>query len=78
MALGATAEVLFTGKTVVIEWDTGEVLEDKPVLYRQSLRVDPTVTDQEAYDIAYNLATLTNYTIDSISLVSENELGPIA
>ncbi len=35
------------------------------------------MTEQEAYDAAYNIAGLTNYIIADIKLVETQTLGPI-
>ena len=77
MGLGSTASVIGTEKSLVIVWDTGVLEGDKPVLSRQTLKVDSTITAQEAYDAAYNIASLTDYTISNIYLVTQEILSPI-
>jgi len=78
MALGDTVINLLTEKRLQIVWDTGVVDEEgKAVLYRQSLPVESDVTEQETYDAAYNLASLTTYSIVEIRLIVTNNLGPI-
>jgi len=47
------------------------------VLSRQTLKVDSTITAQEAYDAAYNIASLTDYTISNLYLVTQETLSPI-
>jgi hypothetical protein len=77
MGLGATANVIGTEKSLVIVWDTGVLEGNKPVLSRQTLKVDSAITPQEAYDAAYNIASLTDYTISNIYLVTQEILSPI-
>jgi hypothetical protein len=77
MGLGATANVIGTEKSLVIVWDTGVLEGDKPVLARQTLKGDSAITPQEAYDAAYNIASLTDYTISNIYLVTQEILSPI-
>jgi hypothetical protein len=77
MGLGATANVIGTEKSLVIVWDTGVLEGDKPVLSRQTLKVDSAITAQEAYDAAYNIASHTDYTISNIYLVTQEILSPI-
>jgi len=77
MGLGATANVIGTEKSLVIVWDSGVLEGDKPVLSRQTLKVDSAITPQEAYDAAYNIASLTDYTISNIYLVTQEILSPI-
>ena len=77
MGLGSTASVIGTEKSLVIVWDTGVLEGDKPVLSRQTLKVDSAITPQEAYDAAYNIASLTDYTISNIYLVTQEKLSPI-
>ena len=77
MGLGATANVIGAEKSLVIVWDTGVLEGDKPVLSRQTLKVDSAITPQEAYDAAYNIASLTDYTISNIYLVTQEILSPI-
>jgi len=66
MGLGSTVMVVGTEKSLSITWDTGVIEDDKPVLSRQTLSVDSAMTAQEAYDAAYNIASLTNYIIADI------------
>jgi len=77
MGLGATANVIGPEKSLVIVWDTGVLEGDKPVLSRQTLKVDSAITPQAAYDAAYNIASLTDYTISNIYLVTQEILSPI-
>jgi len=77
MGLGATASVIGTEKSVVIVWDTGEIEDDKPVLSRHTIKVGETISAQEAYDAAYTLASLTDYTVSDIQLVTKQFLSPI-
>ncbi|WP_367362416.1 DUF1659 domain-containing protein [Mesotoga sp.] len=56
MGLGSTVMVVGTEKSLSITWDTGVIEDDKPVLSRQTLSVDSAMTEQEAYDAAYNIA----------------------
>ena len=79
MAFGDTATVLLTEKKLKIKWDTGVVVvDDKPVYYTQTIAAENAITPQEAYDIAYKLDTLTNYTIANIELEVSDDLGPVA
>jgi hypothetical protein len=78
MAFGDTVVVLSNEKKLKIKWDTGEVKEDKPVYYNQTIGVNNAMTSQEAYDVAYKLGTLLNYTVAGIDLDSSDALGPVA
>ena len=78
MAFGDTATVLATEKQLKIKWNTGVVVDESPVYSNQSLTVDNAMTPQEAYDVAFKLDTLTNYTIANIELEVSDDLGPIA
>ncbi|MBO8166394.1 MAG: hypothetical protein DRP32_01580 [Thermotogae bacterium] len=77
MGLGSTVVNLSNTKRLQIVWDTGVVEDGEPVYYRQSISVDSSITEQEAYDAAYNLASLSTYTISEIRLISTDSLGPI-
>ena len=78
MGLGATVVNLLTEKRLQIVWDTGVVDENgEAILYRQSISVESDITEQEAYDAAYNLASLTTYSIVEIRLIETDNLGPI-
>ena len=77
MGLGTTVMVVGTEKSLSITWDTGVIEDDKPVLSRQTLKVDSAMTAQEAYDATYNIASLTDYIIADIKLVETQTLGPI-
>lgn len=77
MGVGSTVQNLGTEKRLQIVWDTGEVVDSEPVLYRQSISVESTITEQEAYDAAYNLASLTDYSVVEIRLITTDNLGPI-
>jgi len=77
MGLGATASVIGAEKSLVIVWDTGEIKDDKPVLSRHTIKVEDDISAQEAYDAAYNIASLTDYTISNIYLVTQEILSPI-
>lgn len=77
MGVGSAVQNLGTEKRLQIVWDTGEIVDSEPVLYRQSISVESTITEQEAYDAAYNLASLTDYSIVEIRLITTDNLGPI-
>jgi hypothetical protein len=77
MGVGSTVQNLGKEKRLQIVWDTGEVVDSEPVLYRQSISVESTITEQEAYDAAYNLASLTDYSVVEIRLITTDNLGPI-
>jgi hypothetical protein len=77
MGVGSTVQNLGTEKRLQIVWDTGEIIDSEPVLYRQSISVESTITEQEAYDAAYNLASLTDYSVVEIRLITTDNLGPI-
>ena len=55
MAFGDTATVLLTEKKLKIKWNTGVVVDEKPVYYNQTISVENDITPQEAYDIAFKL-----------------------
>jgi hypothetical protein len=77
MAIGSIVQNLGKEKRLQIVWNTGEIVDSEPVLYRQSISVESTITEQEAYDAAYNLASLTDYSIVEIRLITTDNLGPI-
>ncbi len=77
MGLGDTVMNFQTDKRLQIVWNTGIFEEGEPVVYRQSIVVDPSMTEQQAYDAAYTLESLTNYSIEEIRLISTDHLGPI-
>ena len=78
MALGDTVVVGENEKRLSLLWDTGAVDENgDPVTRRQTIRVEATASDQDCYDIAYTLASLTTYTLVDISVSESTPLGPI-
>ncbi|TYB85027.1 MAG: hypothetical protein FXF54_12010 [Kosmotoga sp.] len=77
MGVGSTVQNLSKEKRLQIVWDTGEIVDSESVLYRQSISVESAITEQEAYDAAYNLASLTDYSVVEIRLITTDSLGPI-
>jgi len=79
MPLGDTVQIIEQTKRLVITWDTGIVDENgDPVTRRSTIAVSNNATDQSLYDLAYQLESLTNYTIYGISIADSKDLGPVA
>jgi len=78
VALGDTVVIGETAKRVSLRWDTGTVDESgNPITRRQTVSVETTATEQDCYDIAYILASLTTYSLADISVSEGTSLGPI-
>ena len=78
MAIGDTVQVGEKVKRVRLVWDTGEVDENgNPILRRQTVLVEESATEQDCYDIAYLLASLSKNVLFGISVSELVELGPI-
>jgi len=77
MALGTTAGVIGTEKTVTAIFDTGEIVNEKPVLKRVRYQVQNSADVQDVYDSAYAIAEYTQYSIYGIELGTVEEIGPI-
>jgi len=79
MPLGDSVQIIEQTKRLVITWDTGVVDENgDPVTRRSTIAVSNNATDQSLYDLAYQLESLTNYTIYGISIADSKDLGPVA
>jgi len=77
MALGSTASVSLSERVLVLEFDTGVVKNEKPVLKRVKYPVKNASTTQEVYDSAYALATYSKYALYGMHLETADQLGPI-
>jgi len=78
VALGDTVVIGETAKRVSLRWDTGSVDENgDPIMRRQTISVETAATEQDCYDMAYILASLTTYSLANISVSESAPLGPI-
>lgn len=78
MARGDTASVVLSKKKLVLEFDTGAVQNEKPVLEKTRFEVSNTATTQQLYDAAYTLALYSTYSLYGIYIETEDEVGPIS
>lgn len=77
MAVGSTASVTLTYKTLCIYFDTGAVENEKPVLDCTRIKCKSDSTIQQLYDAAYSLQPFTDYTIYDVVVETKEYLGPI-
>jgi len=74
MAIGDTTSVDMEEKRLVVVLDTGVVDASYDKVY---VPINSTVTEQQAYDIAYVIAEFTTYTLVGIEFEITQHLGPI-
>ncbi len=77
MAIGSTAGTILTEKILVLEFDTGETKNEKPVLKKVRYPVKNDSTLQQVYDSAYAMAAYSKMALYGIQLTVQEQLGPI-